>query len=195
MPAPPDSYTALLVTNQRHHMNWFASERFHWTNIKVNIFLLNNKCSLYNRHYCINYLYKTGHCEAVCYRSSLITNTLALLFVNIPVNHIFPLSLYIFELIGFHVRWLQQGYFSVKFSPSWTIWLSTHCSVFWFVFLLVTTLMTFRSYTCQVRVVERGPWHRLFILILFCSYQEIIMVFFAQGLSFNGLGVHSYKGF
>lgn len=87
MAAPPDSYTALLVTNQRHHMNWFASERFHWTNIKVNIFLLNNKRSLHNRHYCINYLHKTGHCEAVCYRSSLITNTLALLFVNIPVNH------------------------------------------------------------------------------------------------------------
>lgn len=55
------------------------------------------------------------------------------------------------------------------------------CSVFWFVFLLVTTLMTSRSYTCQVRVDERGPWHCLFIPILFCSYQEIVMVFSHRG--------------
>lgn len=98
MPAPPDSYTALLVTNQRHHMNWFASERFHWTNIKVNIFLLNNQRSLHNRHYCINYLYKTGHCEAVCYRSSLITNTLALLFVN---------TYFSFEPLYIWINWLS----------------------------------------------------------------------------------------
>lgn len=105
MAAPPDSYNALLVTNQRHHMNWFASERFHWTNIKVNIFLLNNKCSLHNRHYCINYLYKTGHCEAVCYQSSMITNTLALLFVNIPVNHRIIFFLWAFT---FWINWLSR---------------------------------------------------------------------------------------
>lgn len=125
----------------------------------------------------------------------MITNTLALLFVNIPVNHRIIFFLWAFTYLNSLAFTWDDCNKHIFLWSSPHHGLSTHCSVFWFVFLLVTTLMTFRSYTCQVRVVERGPWHRLFILILFCSYQEIIMVFFAQGLSFNGLGVHSYKGF